>query len=151
MGSNAAIFNSPMTNIFGGSITATKTSRTLDCLGCETLSLFYKFGTTTTGTSGTVTISITESSDDSSYAAITGATTAALTLDTGGQNAKQHAIIVNMKGRKRYVRAVYTVSGTVNPVATGEASLAGGFMIATNPAVSVASTAFDSLTQVVTA
>lgn len=57
-----------------------------------------------------------------------------------------------MKGRKRYVRAVYTVSGTINPVATGETSLAGGFMIATNRSVSLpASPTFDSLVQVVTA
>ena len=150
MSSNAAAFNSKMTNIFGGSITATKTSRTIDCLGCETLTLFYKFGTTTTGTSGSVVISLSHSSDDSSYSAVTGATTATLTTDTGGQDAKQHAIVLNLKGIKRYIRAVYTVAGTVNPVATGEASLAGGFMIASNRSVSLPTTEFDSLVQVVT-
>lgn len=151
MSANAAAFNSKVVPCHAGSQTASSNGKSIDTWGYETLTFIYQFGTTTTGTSGTVTLKLQESSDDGStdtFADITGATTAALTTDTGGQNAKRHAIVLNLKGRERYIRAVLTVANTVNTAATGPLHNA-GVLIASNGAVTLPSTHFDSLTQVV--
>lgn len=145
--------NNPLHNLrsvicFGGNITATKTSTSVDAGGCGSVALLYDFGTTTTGTSGTVTIKLAESDDNSSFSDISGATTTALTVDGGGQNAKKVCLWVSCVGRKRYIRAVLTVAGTVATGATGP-EFAGGVLLATNLPVSRLASTFDHVVSVV--
>lgn len=143
MSVNNPAFNTRHVICFGGAVTASKNSTAVDAGGCGSVALVYSFGTTTTGTSGTVTLSLEESdASGSGFAAISGATTAALTTDSGGQNAKKVCISVSCIGRKRYIRAVLTVAGTVSTGATGP-EFAGGCLIASNVPVSRASSAFD--------
>lgn len=126
-----------------GSQTASSNGKSIDALGAESVAFIYQFGTTTTGTSGTVTFKLQESDDDSSFSDITGATTSALTTDSGGQNAKRLCIPIAMAGRKRYIRAVLTVAGTVATGATGPLNN-GGVLLAGNLAASLRSTDFDT-------
>lgn len=128
----------------GGNQTATSNGKSIDTLGCQSLLGVYQFGTTTTGTSGTVVINLDESSDDSSFTAITGATTASLVPDTGGMNAKRYGIALNLVGRKRYIRMTVTIGGTVATGATGPLNNA-GTLIASNLDVSLPTTHFDAL------
>lgn len=126
-----------------GALTATANGKSIDALGAASVAFIYQFGTTTTGTSGTVTFTLEESSDDSSFTAITGAATSALTTDSGGQNAKRVCIPISMIGRKRYIRGVLTVAGTVAVAASGPQN-AGGVMLAGNLAQSLKSSDFDT-------
>lgn len=126
-----------------GAITASANGKSIDALGAAAVAFVYQFGTTTSGTSGTVTLSLEESSDDSSFSAISGATTTALTTDSGGQSAKRACVSVSMIGRKRYIRGVLTVAGTVSTAATGPQNAA-GVLMAGNLSQSIKSTDFDT-------
>lgn len=149
MSANAAAYNSLVVPCLAGSLTASANGKSIDTLGCETLTAIYQFGTTTTGTSGTVTLTLEDSADDSSFALITGATSGALTTDAGGMNAKRYALVLNCKGRRRYVRMVATIAGTVATGATGPQNN-GGTLIASNRSVSLPTTHFDGVVHVVT-
>lgn len=121
-----------------GSLTATTSGRSIDTRGAESLCFFYSFGTTTTGTSGTATIKLQDSADNSTFADITGATTSALSCDSGGQDAKKVLIrLTSLKGRARYIRAVLTEANTINTAATGPENAGGvlclGDLAETNP------------------
>lgn len=129
-----------------GNQTASSNGKSIDTKGAQWCAFIYQFGTTTTGTSGTVTFKLQESSDDGSsdtFADITGATTAALTTDSGGQNAKRICISIPTAGRERYIRAVLTVAGTVATGATGPLNNA-GVLLAGNLAQSLTSSSFDT-------
>lgn len=126
-----------------GAQTASSNGKSIDALGAASVAFIYQFGTTTTGTSGTVTFKLQESDDDSSFSDITGATTSALTTDSGGQSAKRICISASMIGRKRYIRAVLTVAGTVSTGATGPLNNA-GVLLAGSLANSITSSGFDT-------
>lgn len=142
MSVNNPIFNNRIVTGICGNLTATKSTVAVDAGGCGAVGFYYSFGTTTTGTSGTVTFTLEESdASGSGFAAISGITSGALTTDSGGMNAKTVALSVSCVGRKRYIRATMTVAGTVATGATGP-EFAGGVLIASNPPVStVGSTA----------
>lgn len=148
MSANAAAYNSRIVPCHAGNQTASSNGISIDCLGFETLTFVYQYGTTTTFTSATADWTLEESSDDSSFAAITGA---AMVQHTSAQNAKRHALVLNLKGRKRYIRAVLTKGGTT--LATGATGPLnnGGVLIASNGSVSLPATHFETLVHVVTA
>lgn len=131
-----------------GAITASANGKSIDRLGWNELAFVYQFGTTTTGTSGTVTLSLEDSADDSSFTAISGAATSALSTDSGGQNAKRVCIrLLNLDGVRRYVRAVITIAGTASTGATGPQNNAGALILG-DPAVTLDNTAFDTMVSV---
>ena len=135
MSVNNPIFNTRLVTGICGNLTATKSTVAVDAGDCGAVAFYYSFGTTTTGSTGTVTFTLEESdSSGSNFAAITGVTSGALTTDTGGMDAKKVALSVSCVGRKRYIRATMTVSGTVATGATGP-EFAGGVLIASNPPV----------------
>lgn len=111
----------------------------IDTQGYQSALVVFKFGTTT-GTSGTATISVSESSagGGSGYSAVSGATSSALTTDSGGQTNKTVAIPLNLIGRKRYLRVVCTVAGTVS---TGVLSVC---VVLANGNVSPATSNYDT-------
>lgn len=148
MSANAAAYNARIVPCHAGNQTASSNGISIDTLGYETLTFIYQYGTTTTFTSATVDFTLEDSADDSSFAAITGA---AMAQHTSAQNAKRHAIVLNLKGRRRYVRAVLTKGGTTLATAATGPLNNGGVLIATNGAASLPATHFDSLVHVVTA
>ena len=103
----------------------------IDTLGYSAALITFKFGTTS-GTSGTAVISVSESSDNSTYTAVSGATSTAFTLDGGASTNKVCAIPLNLIGRKRYLRVIATLAGTTP--ATGVLSVVA---VLANPVVSV--------------
>lgn len=119
-----------------GAITATANGKSIDADGADIVEFFYQFGTTTSGTSGTVTFTFEDSADNSSFAAVSGVTSGALTTDSGGMSAKTVSLSKPTAGLRRYVRVVLTVAGTVSTAATGPAN-AGGVLIASNRATSL--------------
>jgi len=129
----------------GGNQTATSASIAIDTLGFAEVAFVYQFGTTTTGTSGTVTLSLSECATvGGSYTAITGATTAALTTDTGGMNAKRYCVILKtLQGRLRFIKADLTVAGTVATGATGPLNNA-GVLLAGTPNTTLAAASYLS-------
>lgn len=103
--------------------TANANGSGVDCLGYEgPLFLFIEHGTTDiSSTDETYTYKVEESSDNSTFTAITGAVNA-VTYTAAASYAGSTAEIVNVTNRqKRYVRAVLTVGGTTPSVA-GSAS-----------------------------
>jgi hypothetical protein len=116
----------------------------IDTLGYASALVIFKFGTTT-GTSGTATISVSESSagGGSGYSAISGATSSALTTDSGGQTNKTVAIPLNLIGKKRYLRVIFTVGGTVS---SGVLSVV---VVLSNPVASPTGSAYDTLVTLV--
>jgi len=141
-------YSSKVVPCHAGSQTASSNGISIDTLGFHTLAFFYSFGTTTTGTSGTATFKLQESSDNSSFTDITSATTSALTLDTGGQNAKTVCIPLKLIGRKRYIRAVLTIAGTANTGATGPLNNAGA-LVAFSTDVTLSSSNYDTFVTMV--
>lgn len=114
-----------------GNQTATSASIAIDTFGFGEVAFVYQFGTTTTGTSGTVTLSLSECATvGGTYAAISGATTAALVPDTGGLNAKRYLIhLKQLVGRLRFIKADVTIAGTAAATgATGPLNNAGVLM-----------------------
>ena len=122
--------------------------KSIDARGAASVACIYQFGTTTTGTSGTVTLKLQESTDDSAFTDITGATTTALTTDAGAQNAKRVCLSAAMQGRSRYIRCVLTVAGTVATGATGPLNN-GGVMLAGALPSSLLAASFDTFIAVV--
>lgn len=122
-----------------GNQTATSASIAIDTLGFGELCFVYQFGTTTTGTSGTVVLSLSECATvGGSYTAISGATTATLVPDSGGLNAKRYCIALkSLVGRKRFIKADITIGGTAATGATGPLNNA-GVLIAGMPGVTQA-------------
>lgn len=71
----------------------------------------YLAAKATAGTSPTLDVTIEESDDDSSYAAVSGAAFTQVT-DADTSAAVLHKITLDVNARKRYLRAVKTAGGT---------------------------------------
>jgi len=129
-----------------GNLTATTNGKSIDALGASAVAFVYNYGDTTTFTSATADFKLQESSDDSSYADISGAV---MTQHTTTQDAKKHCLAISMIGRKRYIRPVLTKGGTTLATAATGAANNGGVLLAGNLAQSLTSASYDSFVYVV--
>lgn len=92
----------------------TTDSSAVDTLGFAQGHAVLSFGTTT-GTSGTATVSLIASdASGGTYAAISGATTTALTTDSGGQTNKTVSIPFRVIGKNRWIKVRIVTAGTIN-------------------------------------
>ena len=108
-----------------GSATTTDSSA-IDTQGFTEAQLILSFGTTT-GTSGTATVSLVEcDTSGGTYAAITGATTTALTTDGGAQTDKYVDIALSLLGRERYLKVRVVTTGTISTGAMDGFVILGG-------------------------
>ena len=111
----------------------TTDSSAIDTAGFTEAELILSFGTTT-GTSGTATVSLVEcDTSGGTYAAISGATTTALTTDSGAQTDKYVSIALSLLGRERYLKVRVVTAGTVNTGAMDGFVLLGGSEIESRP------------------
>jgi hypothetical protein len=116
MEKNPAYFNHLAHVIVATTVSSATTtdSSEVDARGWKQAHAILKFGTTT-GTSGTATVSVIASdTSGGTYAAITGATTAALTTDSGGQTSKTVSIPIRLVGKNPFLKIRVVTAGTVN-------------------------------------
>lgn len=103
--------------------TAVSSAKGVDTLGYDFATAFFQLGNVTGVASSTLTIIVEESADNSSFAAITGATSGA--VDMSSSATKDYAVFVftiNLKNsnRLRYLRITTTPSAhAVSPGITG--------------------------------
>lgn len=103
--------------------TAVSSAKGVDTLGYDMATAFFQLGNVTGVASSTLTITVEESADNTSFAAITGATSGA--VDMASSSTKDYAVwvfTINLKNsnRLRYLRIATTPSAhAVNPGITG--------------------------------
>lgn len=122
---------SPATNVrarvlHAASITADVQSANLDTIGYQSAGILAKFGTTT-GTSGTVRLTVEESDNGSTgWTAIDGLDTGAITLDAGAATGNEYFFHISMlEKRKRYLRVNADASATGSPVTGAGTAIVG--------------------------
>lgn len=101
-------FDNALQSLKPAARTATATGSTIDCLGYDAVEILIDSGTCTDGTH---TVSLTESSDDTTYTAVAagdleGTFPAIITTND------DQCYTVGYRGTKRYLRPVITVSGS---------------------------------------
>lgn len=114
----------PLFTFRPAAVTATANGTGVDTQGYDDAVVLLEVGAVT-GTTPSMTVKIQESDDNSTFADVTGATFTAVTAANNSQILRLTELNVT---RKRYVRAVATISGTTPNFTFGCEVIMGGYI-----------------------